>query len=294
MSQKTKKYLLIFIKSIVLLLSFYYIYLQWDKSKQDLILPINQWIYLITFLLIFSSLNWFLEIKKWQLLISKIRQIDFYEALKQSLSSFAVSMITPNRLGEYGLKILFFEKKAFKKVIVIQSIQSFSQLFVTFFFGFFGCMYFAYYEVAVIILLVFALFFFIKRLTFLPPKVHFYYQKVFNFSKSGLKVILTLALLRYLVFSSQFMVLLYWFGVDKPFFEIYFALTLMYLFSSFLPTLQLFDVVIKGSVGVFLFNKIGVSVAVVLQTSFIMWLFNMVLPYFIGLYYWLKFKPSWK
>jgi hypothetical protein len=128
-------------------------------------------------MIIFSSVNWFLEIKKWQLLISKIRQIDFHEALKQSLSSFAVSMITPNRLGEYGFKILFFEKKAFKKVIVLQSIQSFSQLFATVFFGFFGCLYFAYHEIAIVILVVLSLFFFIQNLLFYLNKSIFTFKR---------------------------------------------------------------------------------------------------------------------
>jgi hypothetical protein len=90
------------------------------------------------------------------------------------------------------------------------------------------------------------------------------------------------------------MILLYWFGVENNFFELYFALTLMYLFSSVLPTLQFFDVIVKGSVGVFIFEKVGVLSNIVIQVTFIMWLFNMFLPYFFGLFYWLKFKPSWK
>lgn len=294
MSRELKNILFVFLKIGLLVLSIFYIKSQWSIDKTNFVLPSLNPFFFVFIMIIFSSVNWFLEIKKWQLLISKIRQIDFHEALKQSLSSFAVSMITPNRLGEYGFKILFFEKKAFKKVIVLQSIQSFSQLFATVFFGFFGCLYFAYHEIAIVILVVLSLFFFIQNFTFLPKQVHFYFQKIYSFSKSGLKVILTLSLFRYLVFSLQFMILLYWFGVENNFFELYFALTLMYLFSSVLPTLQFFDVIVKGSVGVFIFEKVGVLSNIVIQVTFIMWLFNMFLPYFFGLFYWLKFKPSWK
>lgn len=294
MSQKTKKYLFLFIKIVVLLFSLYYIYLQWDKSQNDFNLPINDWTFLILFLLIFSSFNWFLEIKKWQFLVNKMAEISFYQALKQTLTSFSVSMLTPNRIGEYGLKIFFFQKSDFKKVLVLQSFQSFSQLFATLFFGFFGCLYFKYYGLALIILLIVLIFFNTKYFTFLPQKFQTLLSKIKHFSQVVLTKVLSLSVLRYITFSSQYLILLYWFGIENQMVEVYFTITLIYLFSSFLPTLQLFDVAIKGSVGVFVFNKIGVSAAIVLQTSFFMWFFNMLLPYFIGLFYWLKFKPTWQ
>ena len=40
-----------------------------------------------------------------------ILEINFFEAYEQCLASLTVSIITPNRIGEYGAKALFFEKE---------------------------------------------------------------------------------------------------------------------------------------------------------------------------------------
>jgi hypothetical protein len=243
---------------------------------------------------LFSVINWFFEIIKWQILANKIRKISFKDALIQTLSSFTVSMITPNRIGEYGFKLFFFKSLDVKKIIALQSIQSFSQLFATLFFGLMGCLYFKYYQLSFVILICFLLKLIVKKLSFLPKKIALYVAKIRLLVEDVYQSVLILSICRYLIFSTQYMILLYWFDVENNFFELYFTLTLMYLFSSILPTLQFFDVLIKGTVGVFVFDKINVPAATILQVSIIMWFFNMLLPYILGLYYWIKFKPSWK
>lgn len=271
----------------------YFIFNQWDILKNGFERPHVNWFVFFSPMLLFTCTNWFLEILKWQILAKRIKKTTYYDALKQSLSSYTVSMITPNRMGEYGLKLFFFKKKDFKKVVVLQSIQSFSQLFATLFFGLIGCFYFKYYQLAFVIMTFFAAVFLFHRLDILPQKIKFYYLKIRQLVLEVYQSVGLISIGRYLVFSTQFVVLLYWFGVENSVLDLYFALSLMYLFSSILPTLQLFDVIVKGSVGIYVFEQIDVPAAIILQVSVIMWFFNMILPYFIGIYYWLKFKPAW-
>ena len=96
-------------------------------------------ILLISFL---SFFNWFLEILKWQKLASFCKKTTFKEAAIQSLASLTASLITPNRIGEYGAKALYFEKYLRIKIIGLNIIGNFYQLMATLFFGIIGFTYF--------------------------------------------------------------------------------------------------------------------------------------------------------
>ncbi len=65
----------------------------------------------VTFLLILTIFNWFFEILKWQKLVKTIKNVSFFEALNQSLGGHTASLITPNRIGDYGAKVLYFTKQ---------------------------------------------------------------------------------------------------------------------------------------------------------------------------------------
>ena len=66
----------------------------------------------------------------------------------------------------------------------------------------------------------------------------------------------------------------------------------VYFLASSLPSFQFFDFAVKGSVAVFLFGKLGVNESIVVSITFLMWLFNLVIPVVIGSFYVLRFKPK--
>src|SRR5690606_3713827 len=66
--------------------------------------------------------------------------------------------------------------------------------------------------------------------------------------------ILTISLLRYLVFCSQFLLLLYVFGVEVPLVQSFFMVLLMYLVQTAVPTTALTEIGVRGAVSVYFFN----------------------------------------
>ena len=68
------------------------------------------------------------------------------------------------------------------------------------------------------------------------------------------------------------------------------VITSMHLLVSIIPTIFIFDVVIKGSVAVYLFEFPGINELVILSVITIMWILNFVLPSFIGSYFVIQFK----
>ena len=51
--------------------------------------------------------NWGLEARKWQVILKKLERISFFTAFKAVLSGLTLSLNTPNRIGEYGGRILY-------------------------------------------------------------------------------------------------------------------------------------------------------------------------------------------
>lgn len=126
-SFKTKKYLFAIAKVLLLGITFGYIFYTVSNNKA---LDFGEFItasfskgivsgYLILLFLLFASANWYFEIRKWQILVSSFKKIDFKTAMKQSLASLTISLATPIRIGEYGAKTLFFESHKRKKAVFL-------------------------------------------------------------------------------------------------------------------------------------------------------------------------------
>ena len=128
--------------------AFYFIYNQLanndklDWQKFIVIFQKNQSIGGIAFILVLSVLNRFFEILKWQNLVQFIHKIALGEATKQVLGALTAGLFTPNGVGEYAGKALFFDKSNTKKVIFLNLICNGIQMVLTVIFGIFGLLYF--------------------------------------------------------------------------------------------------------------------------------------------------------
>ena len=148
-SYKSKQLLALVIKLFIVIACGYFIYDKIFTNQQQsfsdfLSILLKNAIFSLkncTFLLVFSFFNWFFEIKKWHLLANKLQNISFFEAAKQSLASLTASLITPNRIGEYGAKAIYFKKSFSKKIVTLNLVGNFSQLLITIVFGLIGCIY---------------------------------------------------------------------------------------------------------------------------------------------------------
>jgi len=92
----------------------------------------------VLFLLFLSLVNWTLEILKWQSLVEMIEQISFKTSTKQSLASLTASLMTPNRIGEYGAKAVYFNKNQRPKVLLLNFLGNAYQMLITVLLGLIG------------------------------------------------------------------------------------------------------------------------------------------------------------
>ena len=105
------------------------------------------WKFWSVLLLIFF--NWGFEAKKWQLLLRPLQSLTFFTALKSVLTGIAFSINTPNRIGEYGGRILYVEEGKRIKAISLSIAGSISQLILTLFMGSLGLSYLLIFQLNV-------------------------------------------------------------------------------------------------------------------------------------------------
>jgi uncharacterized membrane protein YbhN (UPF0104 family) len=229
----------------------------------------------------------------------------FPEAAIQSLASLTTSLITPNRIEEYGAKSLYFKKALRKKIITLNLIGNVSQLIVTSAFGIIGCLYLFFNftiklnYVNLLFILLFFVFIFLaiwfidkEEITFKGYSTRAFKKLMNDFSRKSIQKIVLLSTFRYLIFSHQFYFLVLIFNVDILYLDAMICIFSMYLIASIIPMLSLFDVLIKGSVAIIVFSFYQVNEASMLAIVLIMWIFNFVLPSIVGSYFVFTFSTD--
>lgn len=312
LSHKTKQFFFVLIKLSIVLAAFYFIYNKLTHSSDlkfsvftNFSLQHHRFsVKTMGAMLLLSGLNWFFEIVKWKLLVRPVKPIPLAEAAKQSLGALTASLFTPNRIGEYGAKALFFTPEKRKKVMFANLIGNMLQMAVTVILGTIGLYFYCklyrpeinLYHLNWLFLIVLAGLAFV---VFIATKKQWPLKKrlmespltfIKTLGKQQLYLSLLLAFFRYVIFSFQFYVLLDCFGVELNYLQTMSVVSSMYLLASVVPSLSIFDVVVRGSVAVYLFSFTGANELAILSTVTIMWTFNFALPSIWGSYYVLIFK----
>lgn len=307
---KAKQFLVFTIKVLIVSGAFYFIYQQLSQNDQldwakfTALFHKNWSIGGIAFLLLFSFLNRFFEILKWKNLVTALQPISLLDATAQVLGALTAGIFTPNGLGEYAGKALFYEKTKVKKIVFLNLICNGIQMILTVIFGVFGLLYFnaefniiTTKTIAILFGLVIVLIlvsFFLKSFTIKGYSLEKLVHKINQIPKSIHRRNILLGLLRYLVFSHQYYFLFLAFEVHLPYLILMSAITSIYFLASSMPSFQFLDFAVKGSVAVYFFGLLGVNEWIVVFITALMWFLNVVIPVLLGSYFVLNFKMKSK
>ncbi|XLS29710.1 hypothetical protein ACJD0Z_02555 [Flavobacteriaceae bacterium M23B6Z8] len=299
---KTKHFLFQTAKLLWVIVCFNFLYEKITESKAFVGFDLQSFFYqrdfpfgLLLLIALFSAANWGIEFIKWKDIITTVTTISYKKASSQSLIAFALGTFTPNKIGEYGIRPMFFTKTLRKKVALLTGIHHFTQLLVTVLFGSIGFLILLarfpqlqQYTFAIIAILFLPAFIFIfcytgeKKSWFSIP----YFTRTLEFlayvkKKAHFKSFV-FSMLRYLIFSHQFIFLLAVFGSPLTYIDTFTAITVIYLLSTLLPAISFFDIVVKGSAAVFVFAFFGIEERIIIQVIAVMWTFNYLIPMLAG------------
>jgi uncharacterized membrane protein YbhN (UPF0104 family) len=246
-------------------------------------------------------LNWGIEARKWQLLIKQLQPFSFFMSFKSVLAGSSVTMLTPNRVGEYGGRILYVEEENRIKAISLAIVGSISQLLVTMIMGCFGLLYLKFiagnnsswlnvllYLGAVISIIMLLFYLRLGNLVRLIAKtgklekITRHIKVLDEFPRRKLLRILFLSFVRYLVFVLQYILLIRIMHVEIPGLLCFWLVSIFYLVIALAPTIGFLELPLRvtASWAIFQFytvNELGVGAA-----GLGIWLINLVIPAIIG------------
>ncbi|MFY8021779.1 MAG: lysylphosphatidylglycerol synthase domain-containing protein [Bacteroidia bacterium] len=306
-SNPKTKYLLNILKVILLVVSVVFIVYKLtvtykiNKRYMDFA-SMYQPEYLIYFVLAFVLLflNWFLEIRKWVLLVGPYEDFTYKQAASAVFCGVALSIITPNQLGDFAGRVLNLTKLNRLKGALLAVVGHSAQVLVTIVLGLFAYWYLVlndspfslYYAIlfGVLIVMFVWLYFQIQFLSPLFSKIKFLkkYESSFGVFKeqsfSLLAEILFLSFVRYATYLFQYWFLLKFFQVDISVLTAFSAIIATFFVQSFIPSFLLLELGLRGSGAIWFIGMFTENIPGILLASYSLWMINMMLPAFLGLF----------
>ncbi|MFD0766380.1 lysylphosphatidylglycerol synthase domain-containing protein [Mucilaginibacter lutimaris] len=310
MTAAAKKIFSYFIKATILVLASLFIYNKFlgknDSLKQfkELISVINrnEVIYTISGVVLLMIINWFLESLKWQYLAKKLTGISIWVAIEAVFCGLTWAIFTPNRIGEYGGRVMFLPNRKRIHGVFAMAVGAFAQNVITNVVGVTASLWFIYYflnintwlyaallGLSALFLGLFLVFYFnIKWLVFLLDKIRFlkkyhrFFEIMGRYNLTELMVVIGYSLARFIVFSFQYYLIIHLLLPNIPFLEMMLTVFVFLFIQSAMPSLDLLDIGVRSFTAMHLFLYItNQQIAIIAAVSCI-WLINLIIPAVIG------------
>ncbi len=268
---------------------------------------------LISIVIILQFINWTIEAIKFRYILKKELEITLKDSVKAVYIGNATSLFTPDRIGNFIGRFLYFKKV--KKTLITSStlLGNFAQLITTLTFALLSSILILNVKTAIKlplinhnIILIFTgllLSFFIYL--YFNPK---YYLKLIykikwirkhkdsinylqNFNKKESIIILLYGYARYLIFILQFYLLLNAFGLSISILETLIFSGLLYLFTTLIPSPFMGNLGTREYMSIILLSGYKYP-EIALLASLSIWVVNIAIPSLIGSYFLLNMNKN--
>lgn len=260
---------------------------------------VNVGLLFIAFLLVF--INWGMEALKWKYAIHNSVKISFFKAFKFTLTGITAGLLTPNRVGEIPFRALMLGKNKFKEVTLKTILSSYSQALVTVIIGTVGLLFMQDLFIfkidvkiicAVLVLCcVFMLLLYFKVGGFISllEKIKYFKNKqigeaINSFSEQSLVIILFFSLIRYMVFSIQYYIILNAFNIEFSTASTILLIPVCFMLASIIPTILISEIAVRASVAIFVFGIISDLDVSIMAASITLWGLNVAFPALLGMF----------
>ncbi|MBT8218209.1 MAG: flippase-like domain-containing protein [Bacteroidia bacterium] len=267
---------------------------------------------LLVLCVLLMPFNFILENYKWRYLLTGMAYVSFWRSLKAILCGATLGIVTPNRLGEYGGRVLYFESRDNWKAIIATGVGNLAQLIVILSIGWIGAIYFFKHQVSLhpmltsgsivlglISVILLSILYFnidlaidlfrrfpiptyikarIRKLSFLQNL-----EILRSYSIVALQKVLTIGLLKYVVYMTQYLLLLYFFGIQVPFWIALAGIATIYLIQTSIPLPAFMGLLARGELALIIWGYYSDMPENILGASFSLWILNLLIPSIIGL-----------
>jgi len=222
-----------------------------------------------------------------------------------TIAGTSVGLVTPNRTGEFLGRVLFLKPENRVKGSFATALGSIAQFVVTLLMGALALVVLRILDhpfpwpngwVTWFILTLTLLVSFGTLVLYLHPSLLRQLLLLVPFLKRlerassvlngyawpELLIVFFLSLMRYVVFTGQYVMLLVVFGSGLSMMDAILAVPVVYLLSTLVPTVMLTELGIRGTAAVALLAPLGGAEISVLLATTVLWSINVVLPALVG------------
>lgn len=258
-------------------------------------------IYFFSMCALLAPFNWLFESKKWQELVAPFQEMSFKQTASAILTGITLGVLTPSRLGEYGGRLLHIKEGNRGRALYAHFMGSLSQNIPILLLGAISCaIYFSKHYLesellglaisSLILLLTVLLITLYLQNDFITKKIfeHKYitkYAKGFvptQYSKSTLQKVAIFSLLRYMIYVSQYLFLLYCFGINVSITEGLIGVCVIFLFQTGLPLPPALSVLARTELALIIWSVYSSNQLSILTVPILLWMINLLVPAIMG------------
>jgi hypothetical protein len=314
-AKKISSYLL---KLAILILAFLFIYHRILKNDKNLRqfenlaahITYNKVIITLVLVVLLMVVNWVLESLKWWHLTRILAPMSIWKAIEAVFCGLTWAVFTPNRIGEYGGRVMFLPNRKRIHGIFAMAVGSFGQNVITNVLGAGALVWFLYSYIPLnswlmagttiiagsFMALMLVFYFHIKWLVKLLNSIKFLrkYHRFFdimgNYKASELINIMWFCLARFFVFTFQYYLVIHLLIPGIPLLQLSLLMFVFFFIQSAIPSLDLLDIGVRSFTASALFGYIThETIAVVVAVSLI-YIINLIIPAILGSIFVFKLK----
>ena len=259
---------------------------------------------LLLAIIILMPLNWCLESKKWQLLMSPFVHVSLKQSLRIVIAGIAAGIFTPGRVGEYAGRVITSDKNKKMEVISATLLGSISQNLWNIAGGLGFCYFFLKnvfpatngYVLPLLLMVAIQIVILLFLYYNLPKVTDFMVRKTFirryknqltglkAYSAKILNKTLFLSFLRYLTYIGQYVLTMLLFNVEVAPLVMIGNITGIILIQTGIPLPMFLSILARGELAILVWSTSGVDSLTALAATFLIWFINLIVPAVIGLF----------
>ncbi len=293
----------LFLKLIIVFITYGYIYYKIETMHVDWSsVRVSSYFYLSLAVLL-MPFNWLLESVKWKFLLQDVEQVSLKRSVLAVLVGITTGLATPNRVGEYFGRTVVLEKRHRVKGSLATMMGSVAQVMITILVGLISFVFMFYeldffeefytkliFGILVLMVLVFMILVYynlhwIKRLAKWFNVNQKYIDEISyinRFHKYQLSFVIVMSFFRYVIFASQYVLLLYAFNSDVALINVLSSIGVIYLLILFIPHFFISELGVRASIAVLVFQVYTTQIQSVILAASSLWLINLALTGIIG------------
>lgn len=293
-SIKNSPILSLFVKLIFTSVVLYIFYKQINKLSWVEIKKINiQNPIPFVIAILLSIVNQYLEYSKWKNTLKFIHESKY--KIQSYLAGALTGFLTPSLLGNFIGRMYYYPRVKRPQIITLTMLSNGAQFIASIYFGLISLAWlgqkqlniptFEFYIVSICIIIILLLYYLFDNLYIPIPKWKTKIHPLLSNTKEFRLKLLTLSIIRYVVFSTQYFLLFQGFGI--PFsFELLGWIWQIYFWSTLSPSLLLGKLFIRESIALWVLVPIIGHPEIILSTSITLWVLNhgiialIALPFF--------------